>query len=110
MTAKVVVEEGKKRRVIELPAKTRLTIGRASTNAIVIEDIAASREHAALELRVDRWYVSDLESKNGTLLNGEKITKAAIRAWKLPSSQVRRTPNGSSDGKMKAAKASMLLV
>ncbi len=80
MTAKVVVEEGKRSRVIELPAKTRVTIGRSPSSClIVIEDIAASREHAALELRGDRWYVLDLQSKNGTRLNGEAISGPAIR-------------------------------
>lgn len=78
MTAKVLVEEGARRRIVELVGAPRLTIGRSPANAIVIEDTAASREHCALERRGERWFLSDLESKNGTRLNGE-----AVKSMKL---------------------------
>jgi ABC transport system ATP-binding/permease protein len=50
-----------------------ITIGRASREAtweIRLTDRAVSRPHARLEHREDGFYVVDLESANGTLLNG----------------------------------------
>lgn len=74
MKTKILVEEGSRSRVVRLGEGPRLTIGRAPSNAIVVEDTAASREHCSLERRGDRWFLTDLESKNGTRLNGEVIT------------------------------------
>ena len=54
----------------------KTSIGRATTNDIVVEDAAASRHHA--EIRVDdavkKISVVDLGSTNGTYINHERIT------------------------------------
>jgi pSer/pThr/pTyr-binding forkhead associated (FHA) protein len=55
-------------------------IGRTLTNTVVIEDAFASAEHAVLSLRSGRWWLEDLESKNGTRLNGERLNAPAIVA------------------------------
>jgi pSer/pThr/pTyr-binding forkhead associated (FHA) protein len=44
-------------------------IGRASSNTIVVEDDYVSSEHALLSLRGSQWWLEDLNSRNGTLLN-----------------------------------------
>jgi len=49
----------------------RITIGRAPTNHIVVYDERASRAHAEILPSAAGWVVRDLESRNGTLLNGE---------------------------------------
>jgi pSer/pThr/pTyr-binding forkhead associated (FHA) protein len=54
--------------------KRRCTIGRGETNDLTLDDAAASREHAVLEAKGGRFYIEDRKSKNGTLLNGQKIT------------------------------------
>ena len=46
------------------------TLGRDVNNAIVIDDPFASAEHAILTFRGRGWYVEDLESTNGTYVNG----------------------------------------
>lgn len=52
----------------------RVTIGKASTNAIVVaHDDAVSRLHAVLEDYGASWSVRDLGSRNGTFVNGEQI-------------------------------------
>jgi len=51
-----------------------ITLGRASKNSIVIPyDIKTSREHARIYRQEDRWFVQDLKSKNGVLINDKTI-------------------------------------
>ena len=52
--------------------KPKLTIGR-SGNDVNINDTEASRNHAAIEIRDTLYLLSDLNSTNGTLVDGEKI-------------------------------------
>lgn len=57
-----------------------ITIGRASREAtweIRLSDRSVSRPHARLELRGDVFYLLDLESANGTKLNGEPLVEPA---------------------------------
>jgi general secretion pathway protein E len=50
-----------------------LTIGRNFTNLLVIEEPLASRFHCVIEKDADGVRVRDLESRNGTLLNGKQL-------------------------------------
>ena len=50
-----------------------LTMGRSSRNDVIISDILASRFHAEIIKREDYFFVRDLGSKNGTLLNGKSL-------------------------------------
>ncbi|MDQ4091232.1 MAG: FHA domain-containing protein [Actinomycetota bacterium] len=53
-----------------------LTIGRDRSNDIVLRgDLAVSRRHAILERLAAGWSVSDLNSTNGTLVNGDALTQ-----------------------------------
>ncbi|MES0862909.1 FHA domain-containing protein [Ruegeria sp. SCPT10] len=55
----------------------RSTIGRSSTNGVVIPDGGVSRVHAELSGSPDgRFTISDLDSLNGTLINERKIKGA----------------------------------
>jgi len=49
-------------------------IGRAPGNAIRIEDKSASRKHLKVVQRGEKYYVTDLSSKNGTFIDGMRIT------------------------------------
>jgi DNA-binding winged helix-turn-helix (wHTH) protein len=51
-------------------------IGRAQDAAIRIESAGVSRHHARIVVSGDRASVEDLGSKNGTYLNGERVTRA----------------------------------
>jgi hypothetical protein len=55
--------------------KGRVTIGRAETNTIVLDEPRVSRLHALIEWRDrnKRFILLDLGSSNGTFLNGAKI-------------------------------------
>lgn len=53
-------------------------IGRNPSNTIVLEDEYTSGEHVLISLRNSRWWVEDLNSRNGTLLNGQALTDTAV--------------------------------
>lgn len=55
-------------------------LGRGDTCTIVLQDTAASREHARLERTPGGWVLLDLDSKNGTYVNGERIERRTIRS------------------------------
>jgi len=49
-------------------------IGRSrKTNQIVIKDLSISTNHAKIEFRKGRFYLSDLQSKHGTHVNSKKL-------------------------------------
>ena len=52
--------------------KPRVTIGRQDAD-LNLNDSDASRQHAAVEVRDIMYTLVDLESTNGTLVNGQKI-------------------------------------
>ncbi|NBV45447.1 MAG: FHA domain-containing protein [Planctomycetia bacterium] len=58
---------------IRLDRGQKATLGRASTNSIVIRDERASRCHAEVFAAAEGWRVRDLDSRNGTRVGGEPI-------------------------------------
>ncbi|MEP7341713.1 MAG: SpoIIE family protein phosphatase [Acidobacteriota bacterium] len=58
--------------VIEL-SRLRTTIGRSARNDLCVEDPFASRLHAEIRRRGDAFWISDLGSANGTLINGLRL-------------------------------------
>lgn len=59
-------------RLIELTAD-RSTVGRASTNDVVVIDPSVSRLHAVVERYPTGFCLRDLGSANGTFVNGERV-------------------------------------
>ncbi len=55
------------------------TIGRAPTNAIVVDDPLVSHEHAVLTPTPAGPEIRDNRSSNGTFVNGQPITQAVLR-------------------------------
>ena len=49
------------------------TLGRDVNNSIVIDDPFASADHAVLTFRGRAWFVEDLDSTNGSYVNGNPI-------------------------------------
>ena len=60
-------------------AEELITIGRAPDNMIVLDDPSVSSRHAQLELSGETYRLKDLESTNGTRVNGIPITETALR-------------------------------
>ncbi len=52
-----------------------LTIGRADSNDICVDDPAVSRRHAVIEKLAAGWSISDVGSLNGTFVNGEMLER-----------------------------------
>jgi pSer/pThr/pTyr-binding forkhead associated (FHA) protein len=48
-------------------------VGRDITNDIVINDAEVSRKHARLSLEGDRYKIEDLNSTNGTYIDGQRL-------------------------------------
>ena len=57
--------------------KNRTTVGRKPHNDIVLDDPTVSGEHAAF-LFLQNMYIEDLNSTNGVLLNGKKVSKRQL--------------------------------
>jgi pSer/pThr/pTyr-binding forkhead associated (FHA) protein len=53
------------------------SLGRDVNNSIVIDDPFASSDHAVLTYRGRDWYVEDLDSTNGTYVNGTRVVGVA---------------------------------
>jgi len=71
---RLVITSGPKQGMeIELPAE-QLTIGRSSESGLVIRDDYTSTHHARLMLWNDEWVIQDLDSTNGTFLDGTRVT------------------------------------
>lgn len=71
---RLVITSGQKAGA-EFPlGRDEITIGRSSDSAIIIRDDYTSTHHARLMLWNGRWMIQDLDSTNGTFLNGSRVT------------------------------------
>lgn len=72
----VVQESGSSglRRGVVLELEPVTLIGRHPRATIRLDDAFVSTEHAQLDWHDGRWWLTDLQSRNGTLLNGRLVT------------------------------------
>ena len=68
------------RRVPLLPEGVELVLGRCPPSDVLVDDPAASAMHCRLAVAGGHVRVEDLGSRNGTLLNGERLRTPAIVA------------------------------
>jgi pSer/pThr/pTyr-binding forkhead associated (FHA) protein len=61
-------------------AKSKISIGRAITNDIILDDVRVSRSHAQLNIASQGVELVDLGSSNGTRVNGKRIARAILTA------------------------------
>jgi hypothetical protein len=54
------------------------SLGRSPNNTIIIPDTFASAQHALLTWREAQWWLEDQNSRNGTQLNGERISDPTV--------------------------------
>ena len=59
--------------------KDRTTVGRRPYNDIVIDNLAVSGEHAVLQMAGSEVYLEDLNSTNGTYVNGKAAKKQLLQ-------------------------------
>ncbi|KQM82040.1 FHA domain-containing protein [Agromyces sp. Leaf222] len=71
---KLVITSGQKAGT-EFPlGRDEITIGRSSDSAIIIRDDYTSTHHARMMLWNGKWMLQDLDSTNGTFLDGARVT------------------------------------
>lgn len=54
------------------------SIGRSSSNVIVLDDGYTSGQHSLINRRGELWWLEDLGSRNGTLLNDAPLAETAV--------------------------------
>ena len=74
----VVLSEGLTGRSHELKAETT-TVGRVEDNTFQIPDPSVSSHHCEILLRGSEVIIRDLDSTNGTFINGQQITEATLK-------------------------------
>jgi FHA domain len=59
-------------------AAVEMVIGRSSSCDLVLHDPNVSRRHARLFFREGKWIIVDLDSTNGTYINGRRIGRSEL--------------------------------
>ena len=62
----------------EVALEGKLTVGQSSQNQVVLRDERISRRHCAIELAAGGVRVRDLDSTNGTFVNGMRVSSAEL--------------------------------
>ena len=75
---KIVVTAGEKIGAEIALSGRQLTIGRAGDSDLIVDDEYTSTHHAKLVFINGEWLIQDLDSTNGTLLDGKKITTTTV--------------------------------
>jgi pSer/pThr/pTyr-binding forkhead associated (FHA) protein len=78
MAKLVILNQGMTGRSFDLNVE-RTTVGRVEDNAFQIADPSVSSHHAEIVLRGTDIVIKDLNSTNGTFINGEKISETVLQ-------------------------------
>jgi hypothetical protein len=73
----LIAEEGLTKGMV-FNLENRLTIGRGEENDIRLNHSTVSRRHTLVYLENGQAFVQDMESRNGTYLNGERVDQAPL--------------------------------
>lgn len=71
----IAVSNGDWCEIIPMTRETPITFGRVASNDVAIHNSCCSRHHAVIAFHEGDWYLKDLNSSNGTWLNGYAITR-----------------------------------
>lgn len=64
--------------VFTLDHNQRSTIGRSQENTVVLPDDLCSRVHANIYYEEGDWHITDLKSRNGTMVDGKPLTDTVM--------------------------------
>jgi transcriptional regulator with GAF, ATPase, and Fis domain len=78
MDPRIVAVSGPLKGQVFRLADGRVSVGRESSNRMPLRDVTVSRQHCIIEMREGRVEVSDLESHNGTFVNGIPVSKRTL--------------------------------
>src|SRR2546423_13519183 len=82
MARLVLLSEGLTGRTFDLKVE-KTTVGRVEDNTFQIPETSISSHHAEILLRGSDIVVKDLNSTNGTFINGEKVTEAVLKPGQI---------------------------
>lgn len=117
MKPQVRVVSGARAGHAEVFSKDAITIGRHPASDVVLDaerDLRSSARHATIFQRGRGWYVRDEQSRNGTFVNGHRITgetkledtdQICIGGEDGPVLEIRMVPDGTPDGVLARASA-----
>ena len=69
----LVIEGAEQGRMFELNTPS-ITVGRAAPSEIVLRDVEISRKHCSIHEEAGALYIADLNSTNGTFVDGQRVT------------------------------------
>lgn len=76
----VIQRTGEPQRVFELSGDRPISIGRAKSSTVMLDDASVSRLHAVLRATGDgHWQVIDRDSSNGVRVNGAVVREVTLR-------------------------------
>ncbi|MCL2325087.1 MAG: FHA domain-containing protein [Proteobacteria bacterium] len=79
LSGKLIIESGKASQREYILVRDKTQIGRGPKNEIVISDISMSRQHVCIDKFREGFRIRDLDSGNGTMLNGHRIRVGQLR-------------------------------
>ena len=79
ITPRLVVVDGPLRGQTFYLDEPVVSIGRLESNDICLEDPFVSRNHCVIRTEGDECLIEDLNSANGTYLNGERVTAGSLK-------------------------------
>jgi DNA-binding NtrC family response regulator len=82
---RLVVVSGPDKGLERVVAGSRVAIGAAQENDLVLSDPAVSRRHCEIGVREGRYYLRDLGSRNGTIVNDTRV----VEAFLAPGARIR---------------------
>ena len=75
MASRIVITAGPKEGLdLELLPEEQFTIGRSGDSSLVLRDDVTSTHHARLMLWNEQWMIQDLDSTNGTFVDGKRVS------------------------------------
>jgi pSer/pThr/pTyr-binding forkhead associated (FHA) protein len=63
----------------EYPVGLQATVGRLPDNTVIIDNPAVSSHHACIVRDGDNYILEDLQSRNGTFVNGQRVSRQALQ-------------------------------
>lgn len=78
LTARLVISVGDSLMQVVTISKAAITLGRRQYNDVCLDDLTVSGEHAVIRTTNEVCTILDLNSRNGTLINGMPVTKQPL--------------------------------
>jgi hypothetical protein len=79
MATLILKKDDKVEKTIVLSPGQSMHIGRKESNDIVVDDLTVSGSHAKLDYMDEGFLITDMRSKNGTFVNGERINSEWLK-------------------------------